>query len=195
MIVPRLMRSFICVQVLDSDARIGAKDTVRYTSIRGHPFYEGLDFDTLQQTAPPPIYPYLPGRSSDSQELRSHYRVSSLFIRLPITCALYSSVLIFRRIFSIQVPDHLEPGLNDKQLTRLLGLDIRWAEPTVQTPVVRPRKKSGVMDLSPEEIKEQLEKQRSNKWDSMVQGNLILKQGLVDKRKVSAFSLLVALYA
>lgn len=79
----------------------------------------------------------------------------------------------------------MEPGLNDKQLTRLLGLDIRWAaEPTAQT-TVRPRKKSGVMDLSPEEIKEQLEKQRSNKWDAMVQGNLILKQGLIDKRKVS----------
>lgn len=90
----------------------------------------------------------------------------------------------------VQVPDHLEPGLNDKQLTRLLGLDIRWAEPSTQTTATvtppRPRKKSGVMDLSPEEIKEQLEKQRSNKWDAMVQGNLILKQGLIDKRKVSS---------
>lgn len=85
-----------------------------------------------------------------------------------------------------QVPDHLEPGLNDRQLTRLLGLDIKCAEPTVIT-AVRPRKKSGVLDLSPVEIQQQLEKQKNNKWDSMVQGNLILKQGLVDKRKVSYF--------
>ncbi|KAL6972500.1 3-phosphoinositide dependent protein kinase-1 [Sarracenia purpurea var. burkii] len=142
--------------VLDSDERLGAKDTTRYSSIRSHPFYEGLDFDTLQQTTPPQIYPYLPGRSSNSQELRSHYRV----------------------------PDHLEPGLNDKQLTRLLGLDIRWAEPEQPPQTARPRKKSGVMDLNAEEIKEQLDKQkRSSKWDSMVQGNLILKQGLIDKRK------------
>lgn len=83
-----------------------------------------------------------------------------------------------------QVPDHLEPGLNDRQLTRLLGLDIKCAEPTVIT-AVRPRKKSGVLDLSPVEIQQQLEKQKNNKWDTMVQGNLILKQGLVDKRKVS----------
>lgn len=85
----------------------------------------------------------------------------------------------------MQVPDHLEPGLNDRQLTRLLGLDIRCAEPTVPA-AVRPRKKSGVLDLNPEEVKQQLEKQRNNKWDSMVQGNLILKQGLIDKRKVSS---------
>ncbi|KAK7593006.1 hypothetical protein V9T40_007758 [Parthenolecanium corni] len=140
--------------VLDSEKRIGAKDSVRYTSIRSHPFYEDLDFDTLQQQTPPPIYPYLPGTSPDCQELRSQYRV----------------------------PDHLEPGLDDRQLTRLLGLDIKCAEPTVIT-VVRPRKKSGVLDLNPVEIQQQLEKQKNNKWDSMVQGNLILKQGLVDKRK------------
>ncbi|XP_065224789.1 3-phosphoinositide-dependent protein kinase 1 isoform X2 [Planococcus citri] len=142
--------------VLDSDERLGARDTTRYSSIRSHPFYEGLDFETLQDTTPPQIYPYLPGRDSDSQELRSHYRV----------------------------PDNLEPGLNEKQLTRLLGLDIRWAEPEQPPQTVRPRKKSGVMDLNAEEIKEQLEQQkRSSKWDSMVQGNLILKQGLIDKRK------------
>ncbi len=64
------------MQVLDSEQRLGAKDADRYKSIRSHPFYEGLNFDTLQETTPPPIYPYLPGVSPDSQELRSQYRVS-----------------------------------------------------------------------------------------------------------------------
>lgn len=142
--------------VIEPEDRVGFKDAAKYTSIRSHKFYEGVNFDTLHQTSPPPIYPYLPGNSSDNQELRSQYRV----------------------------PGNLEPGLDDRQLTRLLGLDIRLPQPTV--PVIpRPRKRSGVMDLTAEEIKEQLEKQQSEnkKWNAVVEGNLILKQGLVDKRK------------
>ena len=83
----------------------------------------------------------------------------------------------------MQVPDHLEPGLDDKQLTRLLGLDLQGAER--MEPPERPRKRTGITDLSQDEIHQQLEKQKeSSKWHSLVEGNLILKQGLVDKRKV-----------
>lgn len=142
--------------VLDPTKRLGAKDTQRYISIRSHPFYEGLDFDTLHTTNPPPIYPYLPG-NSEEQELRSHYRV----------------------------PDHLEPGLDDKQLTRLLGLDGQSSSTTPE-PVPRPRKRSGILQMDDEEKQHQLNQQRcNNKWHSVVEGNLIIKQGLVDKRKVS----------
>jgi 3-phosphoinositide dependent protein kinase-1 len=84
----------------------------------------------------------------------------------------------------VQVPDHLEPGLDDKQLTRLLGLDLQGAERTPEPPE-RPRKRAGLTDLSPGEVQLQLEKQKDNsKWHNLVEGNLILKQGLVDKRKV-----------
>lgn len=76
------------LQVLDSDKRIGAKDPVRYKSIREHSFYEGLNFDTLQKTTPPPIYPYLPGTSPDSQELRSQYRVSRI-IKVYCSCFVF----------------------------------------------------------------------------------------------------------
>lgn len=151
--------------VLDPNERLGAKDAKRYTSIRSHPFYRGLNFDTLHTTTPPPIYPYLPG-NSESQELRSHYRV----------------------------PDHLEPGLDDKQLTRLLGLDGQSSSTTNNTtttatpaPVPRPRKRSGILQMNDEEKQHLLLQQRNNsKWHSLVENNLIVKQGLVDKRKVSA---------
>lgn len=84
----------------------------------------------------------------------------------------------------VQVPDHLEPGLDDKQLTRLLGLDLQGAEQT-HDPPERPRKRSGITDMSREEVQRHLEKQKdSSKWHSLVEGNLIMKQGLVDKRKV-----------
>ncbi|KAK7863522.1 hypothetical protein R5R35_004975 [Gryllus longicercus] len=143
--------------VLDSTNRLGAKDIGNYTSVRSHHFFAGLDFETLYKQTPPPIYPYLPG-TSKNEELKSHYRV----------------------------PDHLEPGLDDKQLTRLLGLDLQDAEAIETRPrePVRPRKKSSIIDLSPGEVNERLAIQaRESKWHNLVQKNLILKSGLVDKRK------------
>ncbi|XP_069701352.1 3-phosphoinositide-dependent protein kinase 1 isoform X3 [Periplaneta americana] len=140
--------------VLDPSQRLGASDPVGYPSLRSHPFFDGINFDTLHEQTPPQIFPYLPG-TSEHEELRSHYRV----------------------------PDHLEPGLDDKQLTRLLELDLQGAEPTPEPPE-RPRKRAGLTDLSPEEVQQQLEKQKeTSKWHNLVEGNLILKQGLVDKRK------------
>ncbi|PNF27809.1 3-phosphoinositide-dependent protein kinase 1 [Cryptotermes secundus] len=140
--------------VLDPSKRLGATDAVGYPSLRSHPFFTGINFDTLHEQTPPQIYPYLPG-TSEHEELRSQYRV----------------------------PDHLEPGLDDKQLTRLLGLDLQGAERTPDPPE-RPRKRAGLTDLSREEVQQQLEKQKeSSKWHNLVEGNLILKQGLVDKRK------------
>jgi hypothetical protein len=64
--------------VLDPSQRLGAQDLAaspRYDSIRSHPFYKGIDFDTLHKRTPPTIYPYLPG-THDCEDLRSVYKVS-----------------------------------------------------------------------------------------------------------------------
>ncbi|XP_076241261.1 phosphoinositide-dependent kinase 1 isoform X2 [Calliopsis andreniformis] len=165
--------------VLEPTERLGAQDEhgAGYPSIRAHPFFEGVDFETLHEQTPPPIYPYLPG-TSEHEELRSQYRV----------------------------PDHLEPGLDDKQLTRLLGLSIVTNEDdededasaqktAAQTTSPVDEKKQqkrrttyvdeeNIADLMPDEVKRRLEKQRAtNQWDPFVKGNLILKQGFVNKRK------------
>lgn len=174
--------------VLEPTQRLGALDAHGdgYPSIRAHPFFEGVNFETLHEQTPPPIYPYLPG-TSEHEELRSQYRV----------------------------PDNLEPGLDDKQLTRLLGLgigedtddddDITTTNTTsversaVNKPVnkttataVKPIRRinnnidggAKIADLTPEQIRMRLEKQRAtNQWDTFVEGNLILKQGFVNKRK------------
>ncbi|XP_033211588.1 3-phosphoinositide-dependent protein kinase 1 isoform X2 [Belonocnema kinseyi] len=149
--------------VLDPSQRLGAQDEhgSGYPSIRAHPLFEGIDFETLHEQNTPPIYPYLPG-TSENEELRSQYRV----------------------------PDHLEPGLDDKQITRLLGLDIgeeRKSQGKSERValVEEPRKKKiGIADLTEEDRRKLLEKQRmSNPWHKFVEGNLILKQGFVNKRK------------
>ena len=149
--------------VLDPSKRLGAQDEhgAGYPSIRAHPLFEGINFETLHEQNPPPIYPYLPG-TSENEELRSQYRV----------------------------PDHLEPGLDDKQLTRLLGLD-RGEEKKPQEKSERvllvedPRRKNvNIANLTEEDKRKLLEKQRtSNQWHKFVEGNLILKQGFVNKRK------------
>ncbi|XP_078040934.1 phosphoinositide-dependent kinase 1 isoform X1 [Augochlora pura] len=171
-----LARSLVSqLLVLEPGMRLGAQDEhgAGYPSIRAHPFFEGVDFETLHEQNPPPIYPYLPG-TSEHEELRSQYRV----------------------------PDHLEPGLDDKQLTRLLGLGIgeddddedattEREKPVPTNTVVEkpPRRRTpnvdgNITDLTPEEIENRLEKQHtSNQWDVFVEGNLILKQGFVNKRK------------
>ncbi|XP_067216150.1 3-phosphoinositide-dependent protein kinase 1 isoform X2 [Linepithema humile] len=182
-----LARSLVSqLLVLEPAQRLGALDEhgAGYPSIRAHPFFEGVDFETLHEQTPPPIYPYLPG-TSEHEEMRSQYRV----------------------------PDNLEPGLDDKQLTRLLGLGIgedtdddddttvtTGAEQraaikpvsktitTVEKPIRRRTNiadgGANIADLTTEQVRTRLEKQRaSSQWDIFVEGNLILKQGFVNKRK------------
>lgn len=183
-----LARSLVSqLLVLEPTQRLGALDEhgAGYPSIRAHPFFEGVDFETLHEQTPPPIYPYLPG-TSEHEELRSQYRV----------------------------PDNLEPGLDDKQLTRLLGLGIgedtdddddttaitgdeqRAATKPVSKTIATAEKPmrrrtnisadggANIADLTPEQIGTRLENQRAaNQWDTFVEGNLILKQGFVNKRK------------
>lgn len=146
--------------VLKQEDRLGYNDGEKYTSIRNHKFYEGINFETLHQTTPPPI------------------RVNSSFFNDEDS--------------RYKVPDDLEPGLDDKQITRLLGLDIKCAATTteINVPAVDsspPPKQitKVIVDLSPNTIVERLQTQQkeNQKWDAVVESNLILKQGLVYKKK------------
>lgn len=77
--------------------RLGAKDqSDLYESIRNHEFFDGIVWDKLRSQTPPPIHPYLPGLDGNGDELTVEYTV----------------------------PEHLEPGLGDEQLRRLLELEL-----------------------------------------------------------------------
>ncbi|XP_015906591.1 3-phosphoinositide-dependent protein kinase 1 isoform X1 [Parasteatoda tepidariorum] len=138
--------------VLEPSQRIGSNDTNGYPSIRNHPFLCDIPWENLHERNPPRILPYLPGTSSN-EELRSQY----------------------------QVPDNIVPGLDDKQMTRLFGLQLD--EETVEA-AARPVQRPSILDISPEEMTKRLEEQeKHNEYHKFVQGNLILKQGIVEKRK------------
>lgn len=77
--------------------RLGAKDqSDLYESIRNHEFFDGIVWDKVRTQTPPPIHPYLPGLDGNGDEETVEYKV----------------------------PEHLEPGLGDEQLKRLLELEL-----------------------------------------------------------------------
>lgn len=78
-----------------------------------------------------------------------------------------------------------QPGLNSIELQLELGLQLR---DTVEEPDEPAPKKTGkrrnLADVGQEEHATRLaEQERNSKWHRFVEGNLILKQGLMDKRK------------
>lgn len=73
-----------------------------------------------------------------------------------------------------KIPDTEETGLDDKRISKL------QLESLCSTSS-QPRR--GIADVDPSEIKSRLEDQKRGKWHAFVEGNLILKQGLLDKRK------------
>ncbi|XP_077490165.1 phosphoinositide-dependent kinase 1 isoform X3 [Amblyomma americanum] len=166
--------------VIDPNQRLGAASRGGYPALKGHEFFTEVRWEKLPEMEPPKMLPFLPGTSSN-EELRSHY------------C----------------VPDDLEPGLDDKQMTRLLGLAFQDDDaPAVSSPTstsqqqqqqqqpqqqqqrTQPQQRISrtqlhILDFGPEEHNRRFQKQaETNPYHKFVQGNLILKQGLVDKRKL-----------
>ncbi|KAH8297812.1 hypothetical protein KR054_010842 [Drosophila jambulina] len=138
---------------IDPRDRLGAQDEFGYyESIRAHPFFAGIDWDTVRQKTPPPIYPYLPGVSQEEDFRSSYYNV----------------------------PGDLEPGLDERQISRLLS-----AELGVGSSVAMPAKRSTAknsFDLSESEKLQRLEQQKTDKWHVFADGEVILKKGFVNKR-------------
>lgn len=85
------------------------------------------------------------------------------------------------------VPDHLEPGLGEKQLTRLLGLDLGLGEEeeqdagqeaeaeeaSGQAVVMRSAPKS-IADVSEQERQVRMEKQKTDKWNAFAEVGVVL---------------------
>lgn len=89
-----------CVQVIKSEDRLGAKDKEGYPSIRGHPLFTGLDFDSLHEMTPPKIAPNLPHTENEVCLVISFitlniFPVDFLFITLIkfLVCLKYCSII------------------------------------------------------------------------------------------------------
>ncbi|XP_034111441.1 3-phosphoinositide-dependent protein kinase 1 isoform X3 [Drosophila albomicans] len=145
---------------IDPRERLGAQDEFGYyESIRAHPFFAGIDWQTLRQQTPPPIYPYLPGVSQD-EELRSGHGNN----------------------YSLPISGDLEPGLDERQITRLLSAELGVGS-SVAAPAQKPSTAKNSFDLSDAQKLQRLEAQKTDKWHVFADGEVILKMGLVNKRK------------
>ncbi|XP_031638962.1 3-phosphoinositide-dependent protein kinase 1 isoform X2 [Contarinia nasturtii] len=158
--------------------RLGAKDqNDLYESIRRHEFFDGITWEKIRLQTPPPIHPYLPGL--DGEETVEY-----------------------------KVPEHLEPGLGEEQLRRLLELELGTSNSSnhrqqqQQQPSPPPPQPP-----QPKEIEQQTTTTSStttttatttssttattvvtvqkddNKWQQFADGEVIIKQGFVNKRK------------
>jgi 3-phosphoinositide dependent protein kinase-1 len=135
--------------------RLGANDDIHtngYVSIKEHEFFIPLanNWSLINET-PPTIARYLSGDTAND-ELRNKF----------------------------DTPENLEPGLAERQITRLMGLSLHedFDKPNINT------NKKGILDIPPKDMNERLRIQRErNIFHRFVEENLILKQGFIDKKK------------
>ncbi|KRY00653.1 3-phosphoinositide-dependent protein kinase 1, partial [Trichinella pseudospiralis] len=142
--------------------RLGSVESGGVAEVKNHPFFDGIDWNTLPLQKPPEMTPYLPGIASSG-------KMSS---------------------DEIEEALKLEPGLGDKQLTRLLGLNLFTSSGSSSSSSgVEVSRNGNSNDLigerrSNESRRQALEEQRKNNiYNQFVEGNLIIKSGYLEKRK------------
>lgn len=135
--------------LLDPTKRLGIDDSSPYTSIRNHKFFVGIDFASLRQLAPPFFKP-------DT-----------------------STIAVEQRTADEDFPDHVTPGLDIQNITRLMGLELGTVQEAYTSPVTR--KYCIIPGDAEQQIR--LQKQSADVWNNFAEGELIVKHGFVNKRK------------
>ncbi|CAG2107172.1 unnamed protein product [Medioppia subpectinata] len=136
--------------------RLGANDDIQrdgYLSIKSHPYFAPLanKWAKLEETTPPVSASVVVNKSAARNENHSS-----------------------------SATENVEPGLAEKQITRIMGLALHedFDRTTINAKPV------GILDISTQEMHKRLETQRkSNEFHQFVDENLILKQGYIEKKK------------
>ncbi|KAI1732443.1 protein kinase domain-containing protein [Ditylenchus destructor] len=167
--------------VYDPTRRLGSKETGGIEALKGHKFFVGVDWADLPNKKPPELKPYLPASCGEP--------------------AFYSDY---------QLPENMEPGLNEAALNRLMGLglgtsgsnfsEFEYAKSESPILAAESADQLSMADSSatqstefttpqPEILieqkkREKLEAQRRlHKYHRFVDDLLITKSGLIDKKK------------
>ncbi|XP_058821050.1 3-phosphoinositide-dependent protein kinase 1 isoform X2 [Topomyia yanbarensis] len=136
--------------VLDPRRRLGAEDNLPYVSIRNHPFFEGIDFSYIREMIPPSV---------SLSEIKVATKDDSSNERF-------------------NFPDHITPGLDDKHITRLMGLELGAPDVPSSSTMVK-----SLINISDVDKNARLQMQKCDLWHPFSEGELILKEGFVNKRK------------
>jgi len=155
--------------VKDSSERLGVLDKVGYPSIKQHSFFNNIEFDSLYCITPPQIKSYVKDTST----------VDTVWARHP----------------------GMQPGLGAEEMSRMLrdqiesgsleddcegeesedGLTVEEDQVSITSEIITT---GNIGDLSDDERSRLLDLQReNNEYHKFVEGHLILKQGILDKKK------------
>eukprot|EP00092_Neocalanus_flemingeri_P018029 GFUD01019514.1.p1 GENE.GFUD01019514.1~~GFUD01019514.1.p1 ORF type:complete len:507 (-),score=121.39 GFUD01019514.1:273-1793(-) len=157
--------------VIDPKERLGAQDTVGYPSIKSHPFFENIDFDNLHNSTPPQIQSYI----GDPE------KIDSIWEKYPSMQPGLGPTEM-SRMLKIQIEDGSLEEESDQDDVDPADLDPDVASITSESTCLPASGNIG--DLSDEERSRLLDLQRkNNEFHQFVEDKLILKQGILDKKK------------
>lgn len=164
------------IQVLDPVKRLGCDEMGGYAVLKSHPFFDGIDWENLPNQSPPELQPYLPACGVDSENLWGQYKV----------CFSSHPYNPHPGMHVDHLPCPFQPGLDDQHLSQLQLISVDGTLGSVEPTADRKSRTSWVTD---DERSRKLEKQaKENPYHSFVENNLIIKQGLLDKRVVSGLN-------
>lgn len=165
-----LVRRLLVIEPRD---RLGARDKTFYTSLRSHAFFKGLDFDRLPESTPPAVAPFVQASDVPDPCWAKNPDAKPGPSRIPL----------------LVVADDVTSS--DEELLECCGCDT-LADGVCSTHhkhnvAVAPRrssKKSVILHITDEDRQHRLAQQaKSNEYHKFVKGRLILKQGILDKKK------------
>ncbi|KAI8512154.1 3-phosphoinositide dependent protein kinase-1 [Branchiostoma belcheri] len=167
--------------ILEPTERLGCEERGGYPSLKGHLFVEGIEWDTLPHRTPPRLLPYLPANSPDAQDLRSDFVSAKEFDKR------LDDMSIFCDLHGLEISSELK----QKEASAMENVVQERKSSAENTPkVVKPKYRilphnnRLELNIDNEERQRIVQKQRrENKWHHFVEGNIILKMGLTDKRK------------
>jgi len=146
--------------VIEPTERLGATDTDGYFSIKNHAFFKGINFDLLYKSSPPQIESYLKTNTEEDPVWERHPEMKPGLDKEAIN-----------RILKDQIEGHSDSAEDEEELEQEEapnGLEVNLR----------------VADIADQERARLLEQQhKNNEFDRFTGGKLILKQGLLDKKK------------
>lgn len=152
--------------VVEPSERLGASDPPSYPSLTSHPFFQGIDFPTLHLSTPPGVPERLVGDPGAKDPVWDRYP--------DMAAGLGPDAM--SRLLKFQ----LESGSTEDEVSE----GEEEAEHTTSSDTSCLPDSGNIGDISDEERARLLDlQQRNNEWHQLVEGNLILRQGVLDKKK------------
>jgi len=157
-----LVKKFL---VIEATGRLGAEDDIDkdgYVSIKSHPFFKGINFENLYKSSPPQIESYLKTNTEEDPVWQRHPNMKPGLDKEAIN-----------RILKDQIEGHSDSADEEEESED----DLLDSSSSLEVSL-------NMAELADQERTRLLEQQqKNNEFHRFVEGKLILKQGLLDKKK------------